>query len=202
MRLFKNILIVVVIMVVGWNSVYFAKLDEMKASKALKEFDAGKYANEFWNNTLIPNLDKAVDIQELVSLMKTDEKKAFDNYSNALGIGNLKYFLVRGTAKISYIDNDYITLDNNTTIATEFIFGNAVRDASGLIDINDFVNTMDFNNVSAEINKIIRAKVLPSFKGNVKSGDTIEFTGAIELNKQHVQLNNIEIIPIQLKIVK
>lgn len=202
MRLLKNILIVVVIIVVGWNSVYFAKLDEVRASKALKDFDAGKYAVEFWDKKLVPNLDKAVDIQELISLISTDEAKAFDTYSHALGIGNLRYFLVSGTASIDRIDNDYIILNNNTRIATEYIFGNAVRDASGLIDINDFANTMDFNNVSAEINKIVREKVIPPFKAKIKNDNTVDFVGAIELNKEHLQLNNIEIIPIQLKIVK
>ena len=66
-----------------------------------------------------------------------------------------------------------VTLRDDTTtfvrtIATEFIFGNAVRDATGLININEFKNTMDFNNVSAELNRIIREKVLPQFKPVIK----------------------------------
>ena len=86
-------------------------------------------------------------------------------------------------------------------IATEFVFGNAIRDASGLIDINEFNNTMDFNNVSAEINKIIRTEVLPPFKSTAKKGDMVQFVGAIELNQEHPDLENIEIIPVTLKII-
>jgi predicted lipoprotein len=89
----------------------------------------------------------------------------------------------------------------NITIATEYIFGNAVRDATGMININEFNNTMDFNNVSAEINKIIREKVLPSFKANIQNGDRIEFVGAIELNKEHLDLSNIEVIPVRVTVM-
>jgi len=67
-----------------------------------------------------------------------------------------------------------------------------------LININEFNNTMDFNNVSAELNKIIREKVLPAFKQKVKKGNSIEFTGAIELNKEHLDLSNIEVIPVEI----
>ena len=201
MRTAKNILIIVIIIVVGWNSVYFAKLDGIKASRARKEFDAPKYASTFWNSKLMPNVDKAVELNKLRSMLAAGGANAFDTYSHALGIGNLRYFLVRGKGKVERVDNDYIVIDGDIKIATEFIFGNAVRDASGLIDINDFTNIMDFNNVSAEINKIIRGKVLPAFKANVKKNDMVEFTGAIELNKEHLQLKHIEVIPVQLRIV-
>src|SRR5690242_21743359 len=126
MRIVKNILIVVIVVVVGWNSIYFAKLDDVKASKAGKEFDAVKYANTFWNSKLLPNADKAVDLDQLLSLLATDQAKTFETYSRALGIGNLRYFLVKGTGKVHQVESDYIILDKNIRIATEFIFGNAV----------------------------------------------------------------------------
>ena len=115
-------------------------------------------------------------------------------------------FLVNGKGVITSIQEDDVQvsmLDSNQSIsiATEYIFGNAVRDATGLININEFSNTMDFNNVSAEINKIIRQKVLPSFKSNGKKGNKIEFTGAIELNKEHFNVSHIEVIPIEIKIM-
>src|SRR5439155_18308957 len=115
-------------------------------------------------------------------------------------------FLVKGKGTIASINENDISVlpDSNKqtiTIATEFIFGNAVRDATGLININEFNNTMDFNNVSAEINKIIREKVLPSFKSNAKKGNKIEFVGAIELNKEHLDLSPIEVVPVEIKIL-
>jgi predicted lipoprotein len=202
----KYIIAVVLIVLVAYNSVYFKKLDEVKASQSAKEFNATQYAQTFWNNKLIPNLDRAIDITQLTAMLSSDAAKTFDTYSHALGIGNLRYFLVKGKGITTSVNEDDVSvlLDSNKqsiTIATEYIFGNAVRDATGLININEFNNTMDFNNVSAELNKIIREKVLPSFKQQAKKGNAIEFTGAIELNKEHLDLSKIEVIPVKLSLI-
>jgi predicted lipoprotein len=94
------------------------------------------------------------------------------------------------------------TANLSLQIATEYIFGNALRDAAGIIDINEFSNTLDINNVSSEINKIVRKEVLPGFKRVVKQGDTVLFAGAVELNKAHLDLLHIEVIPARLEIKK
>jgi predicted lipoprotein len=208
MKAAKYMIAIVLILVVAYNSVYFKKLDEVKASKAVTEFNAAQYAENFWNTKLLPNLNKAVSLNQLTTMLSTDPAKTFETYSHALGIGNLRYFLVRGKGTITSVNEDDITVqlqnDNtkkNITIATEYIFGNAVRDATGLVNINEFKKTMDFNNVSAEINKIIRAKVLPAFKANAKKGSTIEFVGAIELNKEHLDLSHIEVIPVEVQVL-
>jgi len=205
MKLIKTILITVAFAIVAWNSVYFRNLDEVRGSRVAKDFNAGQFASTFWTSKLPGAVDKAVDLTALTTLISTNEKKAFDDHSHALGIGNLRYFLVRGKGVVESVEDDnvIIVLDDSkqqVVLATEFIFGNAVRDASGLISINEFTNTMDFNNVSAEINKIIRESVLPEFKKNVKAGEAVGFVGAIELNREHPDLTDIEVIPVQLTI--
>jgi len=202
-KVIKYIISIAVIIVVVYNSVYFKKLDEVKASLTAKEFNAATYAQTFWAAKLTPNMNKAIDIAQLTAMLSNDAPKTFDTYSHALGIGNLRYFLVKGKGIITSINEDDVSvlLQPDTSrqtimLATEYIFGNAVRDATGLININEFNNTMDFNNVSAELNKIIRERVLPSFKKNAKKGNTIEFIGAIELNKEHLDLSKIEVIPV------
>jgi len=202
-KVIKYIISIAVIIVVVYNSVYFKKLDEVKASLTAKEFNAATYAQTFWAAKLTPNMNKAIDIAQLTAMLSNDAPKTFETYSHALGIGNLRYFLVKGKGIITSINEDDVsvlvqpdTSRQTITLATEYIFGNAVRDATGLININEFNNTMDFNNVSAELNKIIRERVLPSFKQNAKNGNSIEFIGAIELNKEHLDLSKIEVIPV------
>ena len=56
------------------------------------------------------------------------------------------------------------------------------------------------HNVSAEINKIIRERVLPPFRKQARKGNQIEFTGAIELNKEHLDLSNIEVLPVEINL--
>jgi predicted lipoprotein len=194
-----------VVAFLAYHSVYFKKLDEVKAGTA--SFNAKKYAADFWAKKLTPALARSTDTGQLLSLLRTDKDKAFKEHAHALGIGNIKYFLIKGSGKVTEVQENQVLIrlesENEKPemrLATEYVFGNAVRDASGTIDINEFSNSMDFNNVSAEINKIIREKVIPPFKSKVKKGDVIEFAGAIELNQEYLKRKNIEIIPISLTI--
>lgn len=204
----KYTLALLVVLVVGYNSVYFRKLQEVKAAAGAGKFDAAAYARTFWDEQLTPGLAKATDLGQLLALLQTDKDSAFKSHSHALGMGNLRYFLVKGEGEITALNENDLSLalqpgpaGTAVTIATEFVYGNAVRDALGLLDINDFSNTMDMNNVSAEINKKIRTDILPPFLAKARKGSVVQFTGAIELNQQHLRLNKIEVIPISLKLV-
>jgi predicted lipoprotein len=205
-KIIKYIIAVAVILLVAYNSVYFKKLDQVKAEQTAKTFNAASYARNFWDKKLTPGLHTAIAIEKLIPLLNNSPAQAFDNYSHALGIGNLRYFLIQGKGTVTAIDADDITVsiaglpNQKVKIATEYIFGNAARDATGLININDFNNTMDFNNVSAEINAIIRDKVLPRLK-HAKVGNSISFTGAIELNKEHLNPSQIEAMPVAVTIL-
>jgi predicted lipoprotein len=87
-------------------------------------------------------------------------------------------------------------------LATEYIYGNAIRDASGLVDIKDFTNATDLNNISEELNKKVRTLLLPEFKKQVRKADTLEVFGAIELNKEHINFNFLELIPMRINILR
>ena len=173
----KYILGLVALFLVAYNSVYFKKLDEVKAS-ASKAFDSEKYARDYFDKKLVKALDSVLDINILRIMLLADQGKTFNRYSHALGIGNLRYFLVKGVGEITDISENTVTVVSKTdndlhrsyNIATEFVYGNEIRDASGLINLNEFNNTADFNNVSAEIDKIVRSEVLPPFKSNAKKG--------------------------------
>lgn len=191
----------VLLLVVAYNSVYFKKLDEVKAESSGK-FDVTAFAKNFLTNQLLPKLESAPDIDELTTLLSTDKNKAFDTYSHATAIGNIRYFLVKGQGKIAKINENDLTIQTpkqQITLAMEFIYGNALRDASGQFDITKFTKTADINNVSSELNKLIRVSVIFPFRPKAKVGDTVQFAGAIELNKEHLNLNGIEVIPALLR---
>jgi predicted lipoprotein len=178
-------------------SIEIRPLDEVK--KGSQKFDAKVFAKEFYDKTLSKSFDKAIEINTLVAMIQADKNKAFKEYSNAVSIGNIRNFLVKGEGKITKInESDMIILSNGLSIkiATEYIYGNAIRDASGQFDIKPFTNTEDINNIAAEINRIVRNSVIPNFKKQVKIGDKISFIGAIELNQEHTKTENIEVYPI------
>lgn len=207
-KVVKYILIVVVIGLVGYKSVYFKKLSDMK-SNGDEKFDSAGFSQKLWNEQLPSKLDSAIELTDLIQAIETNPVDAFTKHSNAMGIGNYRYSLVKTTAIVSVINEDEIIMQINhadslmiVRLATEYVYGNAIRDASALVDIKDFTNAMDLNNISEEINKIVRTTVLPAFKKQVKPGDKIEVVAAVEMNKEHVKLNELELIPVRLKIVQ
>ncbi|GAA4394898.1 hypothetical protein GCM10023187_01210 [Nibrella viscosa] len=199
---------------IAYNSVYFKRLDEVKAAGTAGAGKAGKaafaaapYAETFWTTKLLPAApNSATDLATLLSLLKTDKEKAFSTYSQALGIGNIRYFLVKGEGAVTAVGPNEVTVSlpsgETVHLATEYIFGNAVRDASGLIKITEFDNTADLNSVSAEINDIIRKTVIPPLKANATPGKKLAFIGAIELNRAHLHLETLNLIPIVAQRVK
>lgn len=201
----KYMLWLVALLFVAYNSVYFKKLDEVK-SGAVKAFDAVGYADVYFYKKLPPVAAHAPEIDELILMIKKNTADAFKSNGYALAIGNARYFLVKGEGKVTDVDENGVTVQTTSghtvLLATEYVFGNAVRDASGLVNINEFSNTLDLNNISAETNKIIRDKVLPVFKSQVKKGSKVKFIGAIGLNEAHLQLDDIEVTPISLKITQ
>ena len=80
MKAVKYIVLLIVIIIIAYKSVYFKKLDEVKALKAATEFNATRYARTFWENKMIPDLDKAIDILQLTTMLSSDTAKAFDTY--------------------------------------------------------------------------------------------------------------------------
>ena len=196
---------IIIILFLGYHSVYFKKLEGKLA--ATSKFDAKEYAQKFWKEKLTPELSKAIELNNLISLLRINPNETFDKHSRALGIGNIRFFLVRGEGEITSVnENDISVLVKSDTaqmpakLITEYVFGNAVRDASGLLDINEFTNMNDFNSISEELNSIVREKVLPPVKANAKKGMKIQWVGAVELNREHLNLNDIEVIPIEMKI--
>jgi hypothetical protein len=202
-KVFKYLIIVAVLLLAVYNSVYFKRLDEVKAA-APKDFDAELYARTYLKTKLNPSINNLTGIDTLTGLLKTNKASAFKTYSHALDIGNIAYFMTKGQGVVTAIDESDVTIltpgKQTVKIATEYVFGNALRDAPGLIKVNDFTNTADLNSISSDVNKIIRTEVLPPFKTKVKKRDKVSFAGAFELNSEHLNLDAIEVIPFYLQI--
>ncbi|WP_407425674.1 DUF2291 domain-containing protein [Arcticibacter sp.] len=209
MRIFKYIIAVAALLFVGYHSVYFQKLSEVRKAESGNDTDMEAYTRDFWDNKLPSSIESAIDVKELVALIKTQPEKAFAEHAHALGIGNLQYFMVKGEGQITAVNDNNVELligrgdgSFKLRIETELVYGNSVRDASGLLNMNAFKNTSEFNEVSAGLNKIIRKEVLPPFKKRAKKGDVVRFTGAVELNSRFLKLDDMEVTPVQLQIVK
>lgn len=205
-KILKTSIVLILVGFTLYHSVYFRSLKNMKGKG--DEINAAAYADKYFHNQLLPMWDSAVQLNDLLTMLKTNKEQAFGHHGHAMGIGSIRYFLVSGEGVIKAVEPNGVILQLSSDplgavyrIATEFVFGNAVRDAAGKLSLTEFSNLSDVNNISMELNKIVRTKVLPPFKKDVAADRRIRFFGAIELNQERLDLTKIEIVPIQLQFV-
>ncbi len=203
-KIIKYFLILLFFGLLLYNAVYFKKISEMQVSKIETVFDAKAYAKTYLLEKIPAAKKEAVEVSDLLSVMKKDSKKAFSDFSHFQNEGDMKYFFVKGEGNVTAIDEEFVSLKivsgTEIKLAIQYIFGNTSRDCSGLISIDDFSNTMDLNNVSEEINKLIKAEIVAPFKTKVQKGNTVSFLGGIELSQSNPKIDKMEIVPLQLEI--
>lgn len=205
----KYALIVLVLALVGYSSVYIRPLDQQQPVAAAVSFNAKSYAGDYMHTRLPQYLEsntKLPELPALLQLLKTNATEAFNTYGKAPMGGDTYYFLVKGEGKLIDTTEEYAMLNAAGTqlkLANAFAIGNAARDASGLVQVNTFNNTMDLNNVSEEINQLIRTEILPGVQ-QAKKGNHLQFTGCFELKRPTAAApfadSNITIIPLKLAV--
>jgi len=80
-----------------------------------------------------------------------------------------------------------------------FVFGNAVRDATGLIKASDYPNAQEFNDISAALNSMVETNVLPQLQEMAKVGGRIQFVGCVEVGDEEMDLKPLKVVPIEVK---
>ena len=192
----KKIVIIIIIGLFGYNSVYFKKLSELN-NNAIQKFDFTKYTDSLYHQGILKN-DTIINLNALLSELSTNKEAAFNKYGNKLSIGNSAHFMVKISGEIAAKTNEGFTLktDNgqNYSIDSKFIFGNAIRDASKLVKLTDFKTNTEFNQISESLNKLVREDVLLKKLKDINVGDKIIGKGVISQSKK-------ENLPIKITLV-
>lgn len=179
-------------------------LEKHRAAAITTIFNADDYTAKFWNDSLPVSIANAPQLPDLLKLMIENPENAFERYGKKPGISKTRYFMLTGKGMIEKVEDEFLVLaiDENTKvkIATDFIYGNAVRDGSGKVNIDDFLNMTDFNAVSVAINKLVKDKVVSRLRKSAAVGQWLEFTGAMELSEENIDLTAISLIPVSVKL--
>lgn len=203
----RTIAFIAVAIFLAYQSVYFRKLSVVKSGTG-NSFDPAAYAKGIWESKMPGKIDSAISLPDLMQAITNNPDSGFEELTNALAIGNYRYALVKLTGTVKQVGEDDCLISTQVAdsaldlkLATEFIFGNAIRDASGLVSVLDFPNTDNLNGISESLNKIVRTAIVPPFRKNVKVGDKLSMVGALETNMAHIHWQGAEIIPVRLQII-
>ncbi len=179
-------------------------LEKHRTASATIKFSATDFAARFWDESLPLSIVEAPQINDVLKMLNENPQKAFESFGKKLGISKTDYFMVNGKGKIEQVAEEYIVLTLNENakikIATDFIYGNAVRDGSGKVNIDDFLNMTDFNAASVEINKLVKEKVVSRLRKSASAGQMLEFAGAFEIKEENFDLSSILVFPVSVKL--
>lgn len=201
MKYSKTILTAVIACLAIYFSFYTENLTERRNRELKDQYSPEQLVSITLNDSLQSLEQKAVSISMLAEGIKANAEDFATKHGKVLGIGSPIFYVVKGECvNAKLIDNEEIhaTVGGvSITIPVKYIFGNNLRDASGWFDIDDFKNTMDFNAVSAELNKHV-SKKLAEFKMPAEN-DTLKFLGAAAITPHSSDISSLTIIPYTLK---
>jgi predicted lipoprotein len=177
------------------------------AEKAAATFNATQFAENFWSNQLLSALPKCSPAAALLALIENDPAAAKKKYSHGMGVGDSYFYFVAGAGKIIAVSDDDISIavtagstNAEITLQTGLIFGNALRDGTGLLSPSAYPNSQDYNDISAALNHIVETSVQPKLREHAKVGSKISFAGCAEVNDESADLKPLKVIPIQATI--
>jgi len=205
MRIVRWLIAIAIIAAVCWLFPLFHVV-RLKAERAAAAFNATDFAETFWTNKLLPSIDKAVNAGTLVADIQSDPATAKKKYSRGVGLSDSYFYFVTGTGRVMAVSEDAISLAitdkaTNAEVALQagLIFGDAIRDGTGMLDASAYPNSQDFNDISAALNHIVETRVLPELRERARIGTTISFTGCAEVDDESSDLKPLKIVPIQTK---
>lgn len=153
---------------------------------ATAAFDPVSFVDKFWRERLQPATAKAADAAPVLAALKRDPAAAARKHAHQVGIGSTAYYFVRGTGKVVSAEKNQVVVAvdgaEGAQVALKVgpLFGNTVRDGTGLLNVNQFPGLQEFNALSAELNRAIEEKVFPAVRERAVVGATITFAGCAE----------------------
>lgn len=170
-------------------------------------FDPVAAAVKFWQVDLPAAYARAADLAQVAPATRANAEKARSQFAKAAGLGTA-YFFVRGSGKVVAREKNMLRLAP-VGAETEFVvirlgpvFGNTVRDGTGLLDVNNFPGLQEFNALSAELNALVEKFVLPALRDRAIVGATVHFVGCAEAPESAPEAGEplFTLVPVQAEV--
>ena len=210
MRAVRWFIALVIFAGIGWRFPLFhvVTLKTATAEKMAATFNATLFTENFWTNQLLASAaGKTVKTDLLLPAIQADPAAAKKKFSRSLGLSENYFYFVSGSGRVVAVSDDAVSLavtsgstNVEVSLQTGLVFGDGVRDGTGLLSASDYPNSQDFNDISAALNHIVETRVLPKLREQAKIGATISFAGCAEVDDEATDLKPLKVIPIQTEV--
>jgi predicted lipoprotein len=172
-------------------------------------FDAKTYVGKIWEAKVVPAFAQAVDLNTLLPQIAKDPDAAGKAYGHNGGSGNPWSYEVKGKGKVASVDTasrrGLITLDlagaaPPVKVVLQIgpvVFGSALRDSLPFNQFGDFVNQIQFAQVSRALNDAAVGELRKGVDSKTLTGKTIDFTGGATIDSTS---GPITVTPVALKV--
>ena len=181
-------------------------------AKSSNAFNASDYIEKIWTPAAVADFKaSAVDLATLLPAIEADPQKAGKAYGRGGGEGNPWSYEVKGEGKVVAVDiksrHGLMTVDIATKNGPRqvdlqigpVIFGTALRDSLPFIHFGDFVNQIQFAQVSRALNdQATKHLMTPADLGDIV-GKSVVFYGAATAGSASAKMS---ITPISIEIAK
>lgn len=182
---------------------HIVPLERATKERVAATFNPKEFAEKFWSDRLLKSLDKAVKAEVLLPAIRANAGQARKQFSRSVGVSESYIYFLSGKGRVLAASDDEISLavtegaaSVEVLLQVGLLFGNAVRDGTGLLNVNDYPNSQDFNGISEALNRIIETRVLPKLRAQAKVGALISFVGCAEVNDESADLKPLKVVPI------
>lgn len=186
--------------------VHIERLDSPTSEKVTQSSNTSEFAKAFWDEKLVPSIEKAPDAMEVLSALRDNPQMARTTYGRKVGVSRSTLFIIQGKGAVESVDKKGVGValaegseKPEIVLHTALLFGNTVRDATGLLDAGTFQDSRQFNEISTELNRLVETRVIAPLKEKAVKGQHIRFIGCFEASNQDEPATPLLIIPMQVR---
>jgi predicted lipoprotein len=167
--------------------------------------DSALLAARFWDTRLTSQQVHPTDWRMLINALQENAQLANRRYGRRPGIGGPWFYLVSGEARVVSIDPRGVWLeasdlgDWRVLLQTGPIFGSALRDATGLLRLEDF-SSFDFNELAAQLNRLSENQVASVMRRDARVGSHLQFVAAGRLDRVSGDGHTVLLAPIRVSL--
>lgn len=189
-------------------SIYTESLSERTEREQMLQFNPTERVAYAWEHHLESLEAEALSLESFLNSYQSDPQELAKKSARVLGIGSNFFYVVTGQAVHLHFQDGFLWMTPlredgqewpmEICVPVQYIFGNLARDASGWFNIDDFKNTITFNEVSACMNQYIRENVVAGLEDKTQGRERCRFCVAVEVNKD---LKGSQILPETLEVI-